>query len=134
LAIVTKPLDQTSLLFAMKGMVSKLRQVVNDVNGGAHALASASDEISATAQSLSQAASEQAAGVEETSASIEQMAASIAQNSDNAKVTEGMASKAAQDAADGGESVNATVCGHDADCQENRHHRRHRRANQSAGP
>jgi methyl-accepting chemotaxis protein len=109
LAIVTKPQDQTSLLFAMKGMVSKLRQVVNDVNGGAQALVSASDQISATAQSLSQAASEQAGGVEETSASIEQMAASIAQNSENAKVTEGMASKAAQDAADGGESVNATV-------------------------
>jgi methyl-accepting chemotaxis protein len=47
--------------------------------------------------------------VEETSASIEQMTASIAQNTENAKVTEGMASKAAQDAADGGESVNATV-------------------------
>jgi methyl-accepting chemotaxis protein len=47
--------------------------------------------------------------VEETSASIEQMTSSIAQNTENAKVTEGMASKAAGDAADGGESVNATV-------------------------
>jgi methyl-accepting chemotaxis protein len=37
------------------------------------------------------------------------MTSSIAQNTENAKVTEGMASKAAQDAADGGESVNATV-------------------------
>jgi methyl-accepting chemotaxis protein len=37
------------------------------------------------------------------------MTASIAQNTENAKVTEGMASKAATDAADGGESVNATV-------------------------
>ena len=94
---------------AVNNMLQKLTQVVTDVNTGAQALASASEEVSATAQSLSQAASEQAAGVEETSASIEQMTASIAQNTENAKVTEGMASKAAQDAADGGESVNATV-------------------------
>jgi len=101
--------DDSSLLFAMKQMIGKLSEVVADVNGGAQALASASEEVSATAQALSQAASEQAAGVEETSASIEQMTSSIAQNTENAKVTEGMASKAAQDAADGGESVNATV-------------------------
>jgi len=89
--------------------VSKLSQVVTEVNGSAEALASASEEVSATAQALSQAASEQAAGVEETSASLEQMTASIAQNTENAKVTDGMASKAAQEATDGGEAVNATV-------------------------
>ena len=94
---------------AVNNMMKKLTQVVTDVNSGAQALASASEEVSATAQSLSQAASEQAAGVEETSASIEQMTSSIAQNTENAKVTEGMASKAASDAASGGESVNATV-------------------------
>jgi len=107
--VLTKPKDNSSLLFAMKTMVGKLSQVVTEVNGGAQALASASEEVSATAQSLSQAASEQAAGVEETSASIEQMTASIAQNTENAKITDGMASKAAKDASDGGEAVNATV-------------------------
>ncbi|MET3131607.1 methyl-accepting chemotaxis protein [Oxalobacteraceae bacterium GrIS 1.11] len=89
--------------------VAKLSQVVGEVNSGAEALASASEEVSATAQSLSQASSEQAAGVEETSASIEQMTASISQNTDNAKVTDGMATKAAQEAAEGGEAVKATV-------------------------
>jgi methyl-accepting chemotaxis protein len=107
--VQTHAKDDSSLLFAMKTMVTKLSAVVTDVNSGAQALASASEEVSATAQALSQAASEQAAGVEETSASIEQMTSSIAQNTENAKVTEGMASKAAQDAAEGGESVNATV-------------------------
>ena len=102
--------DETGqMLQAMQNMITKLSQVVADVNGGAQALASASEEVSATAQSLSQAASEQAAGVEETSASLEQMTSSIAQNTENAKVTESMASKAAQDASDGGESVDATV-------------------------
>jgi methyl-accepting chemotaxis protein len=89
--------------------VAKLSQVVTEVNSGAEALAGASEEVSATAQSLSQAASEQAAGVEETSASLEQMTASIAQNTDNAKVTDGMATKAASQAAEGGEAVKATV-------------------------
>ena len=109
LSIITKPKDQSSLLFALKSMVDKLSHVVNDVNSGAQALASASEQISATAQSLSQAASEQAAGVEETSASMEQMTASIAQNTENAKMTDGMASKAAKDAVDGGDAVAATV-------------------------
>jgi methyl-accepting chemotaxis protein len=102
--------DETGqLLQAMQTMISKLSHVVSEVNGGAQALASASEEVSATAQSLSQAASEQAAGVEETSASIEQMTSSIAQNNENAKVTDGMASKAAKDATDGGQAVSATV-------------------------
>jgi methyl-accepting chemotaxis protein len=94
---------------AMRNMIDKLSQVVADVNSGAQALASASEEVSATAQVLSQAASEQAAGVEESSASLEQMTSSIAQNTENAKVTENMASKAAKDAVDSGESVSATV-------------------------
>jgi len=102
--------DETGqVLLAMRHMIERLKQVVGDVNGGAQALASASEQVSATAQSLSQSSSEQAAGVEETSASIEQMTASIAQNTENAKITDGMASKAAKDAADGGEAVNATV-------------------------
>ena len=102
--------DETGqMLQAMQNMITKLSQVVTDVNGGAQSLASASEEVSATAQSLSQAASEQAAGVEETSASIEQMTSSIAQNTENAKITDGMASKAANDAVSGGEAVNATV-------------------------
>ena len=97
------------LKVAVNATLKKLAQVVTEVNAGAQALSSASEEISATAQSLSQAASEQAAGVEETSASIEQITSSITQNTENAKITESMASKAATDAADGGESVNATV-------------------------
>ena len=102
--------DETGqLLDAMRKMIAKLTEVVGEVNSGAQSLAGASEEVSATAQSLSQASSEQAAGVEETSASIEQMTASIAQNTENAKVTDGMATKAAQEAAEGGVAVKETV-------------------------
>jgi methyl-accepting chemotaxis protein len=109
MTIQTRGGDTSSVLHAMQTMVTRLSQVVSDVNGGAESLASASEEVSATAQSLSQAASEQAAGVEETSASIEQMTASISQNTENAKVTDGMATKAATEATEGGEAVRATV-------------------------
>jgi methyl-accepting chemotaxis protein len=102
--------DETGkLLQAMKNMVEKLSQIITEVRGAADNLSSASEEVSATAQSLSQASSEQAASVEETSASIEQMSASIGQNTENAKVTDGMASKAAKEATEGGEAVKETV-------------------------
>ena len=89
--------------------VLKLSMIIAEVNTTADSLASAAAQVSSTAQSLSQAASEQAAGVEETSSSMEQMTASIAQNTDNAKITDGMASKAASEAVEGGEAVKATV-------------------------
>ncbi|CAH0355725.1 methyl-accepting chemotaxis protein [Aquabacterium sp. CECT 9606] len=109
-SIDAKGQDETAqLLRAMQSMIQKLSQVVAEVNSGAEALAGASEEVSATAQSLSQASSEQAAGVEETSASIEQMTASISQNTENAKVTDGIATKASSEATEGGEAVKATV-------------------------
>ncbi|MET0547953.1 MAG: methyl-accepting chemotaxis protein [Xanthomonas sp.] len=94
---------------SVNATVARLAQVVGEVNINAEALASASEQVSATAQSLSQAASEQAAGVEETSASLEQMTASIAQNTENAKVTDSMAAKAAREANEGGDAVRSTV-------------------------
>ncbi|MFD1969354.1 methyl-accepting chemotaxis protein [Trinickia caryophylli] len=98
-----------ALCESVNSTAMKLADVVNEVNGGAMALANASEEVSAAAQSLSQAASVQAASVEETSASLEQMTASISQNTENARVTDGMASKAANEANEGGEAVKATV-------------------------
>ena len=59
--------------------------------------------------SRSQAASEQAASVEETTAQIDTMSASISQNSDNAKVTDGMATKTSKEAVEGGAAGNQTV-------------------------
>lgn len=102
--------DETGMvLTAMQNMIGKLSQIIGEVRGTANSLASASEQVSATAQAMSQATSEQAASVEETSASIEQMSASINQNTDNAKVTDGMASKAAKEAIEGGASVQQTA-------------------------
>lgn len=102
--------DETGrVLTAMQAMIGKLSQIIGEVRNAADGLASASEEVSATAQAISQTTSQQAASVEETSASIEQMSASINQNTENAKITDGMASKAAKEAGDGGDSVQQTV-------------------------
>ena len=107
--VVVKDGDRSSMLYSVRNMVEKLSTIIGEVNSAADALAGAAEEVSSTSQALSQAASEQAAGVEQTSASIEEMTASIAQNTENAKVTDSMATKAASDAAEGGEAVKATV-------------------------
>ena len=101
--------DNISLLAGMQRMVGSLSQTLGEVRGAADALSAASEQVSATSQSLAQGSSEQAASLEETSASIEQMSASIGQNTENARVTDGMASKSAADADEGGEAVRATV-------------------------
>jgi methyl-accepting chemotaxis protein len=87
----------------------KLSNIIEEVRAAADALTGAANQVSATAQSLSQSASEQASSVEETTASIDTMSASITQNSDNAKVTDGMATKASKEAGDGGAAVTQTV-------------------------
>lgn len=97
------------LVHAIHTMSGSFASIVSNVKGVMNTLESASDQISSTAHSLSQASSEQAASVEETSASIEQMTASIGLNTENAKVTGSMASKAAKEATEGGRAVSSTV-------------------------
>lgn len=87
----------------------KLAGIIEEVRAAADALTGAANQVSATAQSLSQSASEQASSVEETTASIDLMSASISQNSDNAKVTDSMATKASKEAGEGGAAVTQTV-------------------------
>ena len=107
--VQVKPNDTGSMLFSLRQMVDKLSHIIGNVRGSADALASASEQVSASAQALSQNASEQAASVEETSASMEELSATVAQNTENAKVTDGIASKSARDAKEGGEAVRETV-------------------------
>ena len=86
-----------------------LTRVLGEVSAAAHALSDAAHQVSTTANSLSHLASDQAASVEETSAQITVMSASIGQNSDNAKVTDSMATVASREATEGGTAVAQTV-------------------------
>lgn len=94
---------------AVNNTVARLAQTMAEVNAAAEQLNSAAAQVSTTSQSLSQSASEQAASVEQTSASLQQMAASVKQNSENANVTDGMATKASKEAGEGGQAVSQTV-------------------------
>ena len=107
--IDTKGKPPECILAAMITMKSKLIEVISDIKNNSQSINHAAAQISSTAGALSQAASEQAASVEETSASIEEMGASINQNSENAKVTDGIATNSANAAGEGGSAVSETV-------------------------
>jgi len=108
--IEVKSKDETGqLLSAMDSMSHKLIDVVQQIQDNSNQISSAAAQVSDTANSLSSAASQQAASVEQTSASIEEMGASITQNSENAQMTDKIATESAIAASEGGESVSGTV-------------------------
>jgi methyl-accepting chemotaxis protein len=94
---------------ALNSALDRLSDTVSTVVESASQLNSASLQISGASQSLSQAATEQAASVEETTSSIGEMTAGISQNSENATATEGIATRTAAEAQEGGTAVQLTV-------------------------
>jgi methyl-accepting chemotaxis protein len=110
LTVDATPLSDRDVLGqAQKSMLENLRRTVVEVAEVAANVASGSEEMSATAQQLSQGASEQAASAEECTASMEEMGASVQQNADNAKQTDKLATKAAEDGVSSGAAVEETV-------------------------
>ena len=105
----TSQSDKDVLGQAQKRMLENLRRTVLEVSEAATSVASGSEEMSATAQQLSQGASEQASSAEECTSSMEEMTSSVQQNSDNARQTDKLATKAAEDAMASGDAVNQTV-------------------------
>ncbi len=108
--IETKTKDEPGqLLAANRDMILKLRAIIEDVRVAADQVAAGSHELSSSSQEVSQGASEQAASVEEISSSMEELASTVAQSADNAKQTTSIATKAANDAEQGGRAVEETV-------------------------
>jgi methyl-accepting chemotaxis protein len=97
------------MVAAMNAMIENVRRVVGEVTEAADNVATGSEQLSTAAQQVSEGTSEQAAAAEESTSSMEEMASSIQQNADNAKQTDKIASKAAEDAKTGGDSVVQTV-------------------------
>ena len=106
---VTSRDEVGKLQAAMRAMTERLSQLIGEVRGGAAALASASEEVSATSQALAQGTGEQAVSIQETSASLAEMSASIEQNAENSRQTERMAVTGAANAEESGRSVGDTV-------------------------
>ncbi len=101
--------EKDALGLALIKMLENLRKTVGEVAHASDNVASGSQEMSSTAQQLSQGATEQAAAAEESTSAMEEMSSSIQQNADNARQTDKIASKAAEDARSGGEAVARTV-------------------------
>ncbi|MBK1877475.1 methyl-accepting chemotaxis protein [Pelagicoccus mobilis] len=106
---VTSEDEIGQMVASLNEMTENLRNVVSEVSDAADNVASGSREMSASAEVLSEGATEQASSAEETTSSMEQIAANIQQNSDNARQTDQIATKAAEDAHSSGESVSRTV-------------------------
>jgi methyl-accepting chemotaxis protein len=97
------------LMHAMQTMVTRLAATIGEVRTAADNMATASGQVSATAQSLALSSAAEAASVEETTASMEQMTASIGHNTEDALLTDHIATEAAREAAAGGQAVTRTV-------------------------
>ncbi len=93
----------------LNDLIGSFGNTLAEVNSTAQTLFSAAAQVSQTAQSLSQGASQQAASVEQTTASLQEISASVKQNAESATVTDGIATKAAAEAMDGGQAVSQTV-------------------------
>jgi methyl-accepting chemotaxis protein len=97
------------MVTAVNEMIDNLRKTAAAIASATGNVANGSEALSSTAQQLSQGATEQAAAAEESTSAMEQMAASVQQNADNARQTDKIAAKAAEDARSSGEAVNRTV-------------------------
>jgi methyl-accepting chemotaxis protein len=94
---------------SFNGLLETIGDTIAQVRTAADELSSAGSQVSQTSQSLSHAAQTQAASVEETTASLREISRSVKQNSDNARLTDTMGTKAAGEAGEGSDAVLKTV-------------------------
>ncbi len=85
MAIVPVVLVLLGLLILPLRSLGGIRQIMAQLNGASDEVASASNQVSATAQTLAQGSSEQAASLEEASSSLTEMSSMTRRNADNAQ-------------------------------------------------
>ncbi len=94
---------------SFNGFIERLQNILLDIQASVEAIAHSTNEVSTTSKMLSSTSNQLATSVEETSASLDQMSSSISMNTDNSKVTNGIATQSSAEAHDGGQAVNDTV-------------------------
>ncbi len=85
------------LLFDLKEMINRLRNIVVSIVEGADEISNASVDLNDIAQGISGGASTQASSAEEVSSSMEEMVANIQQNTENSSNTNKISDKLAHD-------------------------------------
>ncbi|WP_307731081.1 methyl-accepting chemotaxis protein [Massilia agilis] len=107
--VVTRPRDQSSLLYAMKNMRGNLAGIVSRVRTSTDTIATASSEIAAGNLDLSSRTEQQASSLEETAASIEELTSTVKQTADNARHANELAVTASRIAQEGGSVVGQVI-------------------------
>lgn len=101
--------DNSSLVFAMKGMRDSLVNIVSQVRAGTVNIATASVEIAAGNQDLSGRTESQADTLEKTASAMEELTATVRQNASNARQANVLAESASEVAVRGGNVVSQVV-------------------------
>ena len=107
--VVTRPGDDSSMLFAMKTMRDNLSAIVGKVRHGTETIAAASTEIALGNRDLSQRTEQQAGSLEEVASSMEQLIATVRQNAENAQQANQLARDASAVSEQGGKAVAEVV-------------------------
>ncbi len=102
--------DEVGILAdALNQMSMNLNEVMSGIQSAAEQVAASAEELSSSSQNLANGASEQASSLEETTAAITQLTSSIENSAESATTTDGVSSKAAIEAEQGGGAVTETV-------------------------
>ena len=101
--------DESSLLYAMKGMRDNLVAIVAQVRAGTVTITTASSEIAGGNLDLSARTETQASTLEETASSMEELTSTVRQNADNARQANALAVSASAVALKGGDVVAQVV-------------------------
>ena len=108
-AIHTRAGDDSSLVYAMKGMRDSLVDIVSQVRAGTANIATASVEIAAGNQDLSGRTESQADTLEKTASAMEELTSTVRQNASNAQQANVLAVSASEVAVRGGAVVSQVV-------------------------
>ncbi|MEZ4224252.1 MAG: methyl-accepting chemotaxis protein [Polyangiaceae bacterium] len=103
--VETRAGDETSMLFAVKTMASRLAHIVDGVREGAGLIMNSTREVAVGNDDLSRRTESQAASLEETAASLEQLSATVKQNANSAGEANELSQHASEVAAKGGQAV-----------------------------
>jgi methyl-accepting chemotaxis protein len=101
--------EEDELMGALDEMVKANSTIITEFIAAINNIVLASQQLQSVAIQISEGSSEQASNTEEVSSSMEQMVGNINQNSDNAKETEQIALRAANDIIEGNKAVTITV-------------------------
>lgn len=107
---LTRRLPQMSgefgrMAMSINGFVERLAEVIAQVREGAHAISTATTQITSGNGELSRRTEQQSSSVQQTAASAEQMAATVQQNAANARQATQLAASASSVAERGGQAV-----------------------------